>query len=457
MVTKQNTEESRIADLIEQILSGARLFLSGGQEQTFVGLKAGIEEAAKQVLNRLYPKFNDGDSANWPQVLRKAKEGSPSALQSIGFAGDPPTHPVASAIITFVGAGRTGLDVRKKFNGPPYGWPQDAIDAVLTTLLASSHLSARLNSLPLTFGDVDQKKLGQAVFRIESPVLSATQKLAIRKLFQEVGLPNFKPGNESADAIRFVDFAKAAAAAAGGDPPAPVAPAAPEVTALESLSGNDLLMALYERRDPLQAQVQVWQATGKEVARRLPAFRLTEKLVAQAIGITDQSEWSANLSSIRANRTLLDNPDPVSPVLKAAANTLRASLAEVQKSRAAMFAAQLARIGDNTAWLKLSAEKRELLLANAGASRKAAPVVDSDDQLLTALESCSLSNWQSETDALSAQFDRALATAIIETEPKAQRVKLPTETIHNDIELAAWVARSTATITAALKHGPVIL
>jgi hypothetical protein len=457
METKRNTEESRIGDVIEQILVGARLFLSGGQEQTFVGLKAGIEEAAKQVLNRLYPRFSDGDSANWPQVLRKAKEGSPTALQYVGFAGDPQTHPVASAIITYIGAGKTGLDVRKKFNGVTYGWPQDAIDAVLTTLLASSHLSARLNGLPLSLADVDQKKLGQAVFRTESPVLSAVQKLAIRKLFQEVGLPNFKPGNEPSDAIRFVEFAKAAAAAAGGDPPASVAPAAPEVTALELLSGNDLLMALYEQRDVLQVKVQTWQATGKEIVRRFPAFQLTEKLVAQATGLSDQPEWTANLSSIRANRTLLDNPDPVSPVLKAAANTLRASLAGAQQSQTAMFAAQLARISDNTAWLKLSSEKRELLLANAGASRKAAPAVDSDDQLLTALQSCSLSNWQSQTDALSAQFDRALSAAISEAEPKAQRVKLPTATIHDQSEFDAWIASSQSIVVAALKNGPVIL
>ena len=37
MVTKQNTEELRIEELIGQILAGARLFLSGGQEQSIIG------------------------------------------------------------------------------------------------------------------------------------------------------------------------------------------------------------------------------------------------------------------------------------------------------------------------------------------------------------------------------------------------------------------------------------
>ncbi len=119
MVTKQNAESLRIEDLIGQILGGARLFLSGGQEQSIMGLKEGVEDAAKQVLNRLYPKFHDGDSAKWPQVLKKAKEGSPSALEQVGFTGDPQNHPVAAAIIAFMGSGKTGLEIRKKFNASP--------------------------------------------------------------------------------------------------------------------------------------------------------------------------------------------------------------------------------------------------------------------------------------------------------------------------------------------------
>jgi len=160
MVTKQSAEGLRIEELTGQILGGARLFLSGGQELSFIGLGVGVESAAKQVLNRLYPKFHDGDSANWPQVYKKAKEGSPSALEQVGFTGDPQTHPVAAAIIAFMGSGKTGSEIRKKFNAPPYGWPQDAIDGVLTTLLASNHLSARIAGNPLTLAQVDQKKLG---------------------------------------------------------------------------------------------------------------------------------------------------------------------------------------------------------------------------------------------------------------------------------------------------------
>ena len=75
---------------------------------------------------------------------------SANALEQVGFTGDPQTHSVAAAILSFIGAGKTGLEVRKKFIGGVYGWPQDGIDAVLTTLLASNHLSAKLNGSPLS-------------------------------------------------------------------------------------------------------------------------------------------------------------------------------------------------------------------------------------------------------------------------------------------------------------------
>ena len=457
MVTKQITQEETVKELIGEIIKGASLYLSGGQDQPLIVLRVGVEDAAKQVLNRLYPKFNDGDSAKWPQVFKKAKDGSPNALSEVGFAGDPQTHPVAVAIIAFIGSGKTGAEIRKKFNLPPYGWPQDGINAVLTTLLASNHLSARVNGNLLTLQEVDLPKIGQANFRIESPVLTAVQKLAIRKLFQEAGLAKFTPGNEPTDAIRFIEFAKSVAAQAGGDAPAPYPPSAPEIIALESHSGNDLLMELYDQRDALLAKIKGWQATGKEITKRLPAFGLTEKLVAQAAGLPEQADWLATLSSIRANRSLLDDPDPVSNVLKAASNALRAKVSEAHKAHAEAFAAQATKVAEQPVWQKVPAEKRSALLSSAGAVERTAPSVTSDDQLLSALQSCSLATWHAQTDALPAQFEKAHAAAVVAAEPKAKLVKLASATIHDQTELEAWLNKSKTAIEAALKDGPVIL
>jgi hypothetical protein len=216
-------------------------------------------------------------------------------------------------------------------------------------------------------------------------------------------------------------------------------------------------MDLYNQRDALLAKIKVWQVTGKEIAKRLPAFSLSEKLVAQAVGLPEHAEWLATLASIRANRSLLDNPDPVSQLLKAVANMLRSQLAHAHKSYADSFVAETALVASQAAWQKLSEEESRALLSGAGAIERTATVVASDEQLLSALQACSLATWRAQTDALPAQFGKALSSAIIAAEPKARRVTLTVATIHDQAELDAWLSKSKSTIEAALKDGPVIL
>ena len=56
-----------------------------------------------------------------------------------------------------------------------------------------------------------------------------------------------------------------------------------------------------------------------------------------------------------------------------------------------------------------------------------------------------------------AQFDKALAATIVESEPKARRIQLPTATIHNGGETDAWLKQVKQQIEGALEEGPVII
>jgi len=179
--------------------------------------------------------------------------------------------------------------------------------------------------------------------------------------------------------------------------------------------------------------------------------------IAAPFGLPDKNAWSATITAIRANRSLLDDPDPVSNVITMVTNALRAALTHSCKTYGETFEAQTERIQNNPVWQKLSDQKQQALLASAGAVERTAPMTDTDEKLLNTLESSSLANWQSQTDALAAQFGKALANAIIEAEPKARRISLSTATIHDPAELEAWLHKSKIAIEAALKDGPVIL
>lgn len=456
--TRSDNETQRASDLTESIIRNARLFLSGGQEKTeaTLDLRVAVETAAEEVLARLYHKFTPGDSANWPTVLKKAREGSANALQNVGHSGDVHAHPVAAAILAYVGAGKKGAEIRKQFTAAPHGWPQDAVDAVLVCLLVSNHLSARYQGAPFIASEADQKRIGVADYRIEQPVLSAAQKIALRKLFQAAGLP-VKPGEEAAAAQQFLTTATALARTAGGEPPAPAIPSLTTLQALETKTGNELLQALYDQRDPLAVSLTAWKATADAIAQRRLVYERTVHLLAQAADLPEAASWSATLAAVRVNRSLLEQPDPVAPVAQELGEALRMAVSTATEGYAQAFSDSCGPLETDASWRKLPPDKRDALLASAGVVARPLPPIGTDEELVAALVRCPLPTWRSHTDALPAQFAKAHAVAVKEIEPGARRMTLPPATIHTSAELDDWLALARLLVEDGLKEGPVIL
>ena len=207
MVTRQAKEEARLDAIVGEVLSEVKVFLSGGQEIPGLMPRAAVETAAEQVLGRLYPRFAAGDSPNWPAVWNRAKEGNAAALTAVGHQGDPDQHPVSVQLLGFIAAGRKGSEIEAQFGGVPYGWPDDAIHGCLAALVVSGHLSVRLQGQQSRVSELDHRKMRLAEFRVERPVLTAPQKLRLRRLFQGAGHP-FQPGDETAAAPGYVQLLK---------------------------------------------------------------------------------------------------------------------------------------------------------------------------------------------------------------------------------------------------------
>ena len=100
----------------------------------------------------------------------------------------PKAHPVCKAILDYVGSGKKGTDIRKHFGNPPYGWPQDAIDAALIVLHTGGQVQARSGGEMIVKGKLDQKNIATAEFRVEDIKLTKVQLIAMRGLFKKVGL-----------------------------------------------------------------------------------------------------------------------------------------------------------------------------------------------------------------------------------------------------------------------------
>ena len=85
-----------------------------------------------------------GDNPNWGKVVAKARDGAPDALEAVGHGGEPTTHPVCKEVLAAVSAGGTkGTELYHKFTGSPYGWPKDAVNGAILTLLAAGQHPGR--------------------------------------------------------------------------------------------------------------------------------------------------------------------------------------------------------------------------------------------------------------------------------------------------------------------------
>jgi hypothetical protein len=152
-----------------------------------------VQDAAKACLDRLFPLFHQADFPDWHKAIERSKKGDGDALAAVGHKGDPENHAVCKAVIDYVGSGKRGTDIRKQFAAPPYGWPQDAIDAALIVLSSAGVLQARSGSEPIVKGKLDQKNIAAAEFRVETITLTKVQLIAIRQVYKAIGL-NTQPG-----------------------------------------------------------------------------------------------------------------------------------------------------------------------------------------------------------------------------------------------------------------------
>ena len=458
IISRQSIARSRIETLLGKVIAGARVFLAGGAEQAVMGLREAVEDAAAQVVDRIFPKFSVADSDKWGTVWKRAKEGNANALEALGYHGDPDKHPVANEILLYLGAGKKAAEAVKHFTGGEYGWPKDAVDAAIATLMVSGHLLARLDDKPIGIGDLDQRSVGRVTLKTAHPVLTANQKLVVRKLFTAAGL-KFAPGQEALDSTRLVLLLKDLAASAGGLPPAPEPPRPPLLTELEGLQGNDLLFRLFQESASLTTSITNWKKTAQQVAKRLPAFQTAERLAKHAVeaGLAGMDKCQADLEAVRDHRSLLDDPDPVSPVLQSVSTALRNGLREGHTHHEQVLKNETVVLESHALWGTLHESKRKSLLSSQGVVSHPVPQLSSEAEILVSLQACDIAGWKTRTAALPTRCAAALAEAIMEAKPKARRIVLPGATIETAPELEAWLCRVRETIEKALKDGPAII
>jgi hypothetical protein len=201
----------------------------------------------------------------------------------------------------------------------------------------------------------------------------------------------------------------------------------------------------------LRDKLKAWKTAAQKIGDRLPNWRLGERLV--ALGASEQQ---ADLDDLRDGRRLLADPDPLPPLISAAADTLRAKLNAAHAAWESAWQKGEQRLADDPTWAKLSPEQKHRIRQDCGLLMVEKPSVDTPQAIADALSKRSLSEWENMVKALPARIEDALAAAAALLEPKARAVNLPGALLKSEAELDDWLAKVRERINKSLSDGPVI-
>ncbi len=461
METRLHAAEQARDALVAEIVRSAVVLHGGGAEVFGEDLGEKIHTAAVASLDRLYPRFAEADHRAWGVALQRARDGSDQPLTIIGWDRPTQEHPVARETLRTVGGGARGGEVMATLKAPPYGWPQDAIAAAIVALVGGGHLRATRNGRVVSARELDQTAIKSAELRPESVRLATNQKIALRGLFARVGVDT-RSGEEEARAPGFLAELRRLAESAGGSPPLPPRPDTALLDELERLSGPEQLAAILDHHEELGRAIEYWTTLAERAKGRSDQWKLASRLARHARELPVFAELAPELDAIGANRSLLDETDPVAPLAARLATALRqAVIAHHRELQRAIEEAIRGLDGDAT-WTALDGDARAAILRETGLVVPPEPRMATDAELLGTLDERSLAAWTDAIGAVPARAAEALERAaerLAEAEPehRTTTVTLPKGTLPDETAVREWLREQEEKLLEAVRKGPVIV
>ncbi len=459
MVSRRDRAEQEVVDLFTDVVARARVFQGGGTELTTTSsLRDSVETAANRSLIRLFPKFAQGDNANWGKVITNAREGAPDALTAVGHHGELTTNAVCKEVLATISPGGTkGAELQKCFVGPPFGWPKDAVSGAVLALLAAGNIRAAQDGKEIGGPkELQQTQIGKTTFYKEDPPPPAPQRLAVRALLTAAGI-SYEPGQEGAQLPALLQQLKNVANRSGGTPPLPEEPDTDHLEALLALTGNQRFWQVAEEHERLSADLDRWRAASAIREKRETEWRDLERLLRHADGMPVAESLATAVAAIRDGRQLLDEPDPITPLLTELVSALRA---EVSQRADQLADAQRTAVTELEAWAewdKLDALDRGAIVVEAKLAPERSPDVSTESKLLESLDAIPLSAWADRISLVDSRRDLARQRAAKRLEPKSVEVKPPPATFKPGDDLTPYFDQLRASVQSHLDAGTTVI
>ena len=459
METTRKMAEAKLQELLEEAFAGVKVFQGGGNEILGNDLQEMLQEAAQNSLQRLYPQFDVADHPGWSKVYERAHKGAADALIAVGHEGEPVNNAVCKMILNFMAAGKKGMEIRSHFEAAPFGWSRDAVDGGLQVLLIAGLVKAQDDrGQTLDPKELERKAIGKTIFKTEATTITTAQRLQIRKLLQLVGL-SVKNGEELTSVPGFLQKLQDLADRSGGDAPQPEPP---DTTLLEEIrlsSGNEQLMLLYTHRETLKTYIQDWTQRGDKIEARWPAWQQLDRLSRHGADRPEAQTILAQINHLRQQRQLLEDPNPLTPLLHDLTQVLRTALNEYNQEYSTQYHQELNTLEADPHWQQMDPQQQINLLGQCSLREGDKPTiaVQTPEDVLQTLGRTPLQTLADRIAALPTRFAQVKTEVAKQQEPKSQVFQLPRRTLKTEEEVDQWIHEVNQHLKTAIANGPVIL
>lgn len=456
MGTRHGEAKKQVQVLLREIFDGVQVLQAGGSEVDGNSIAERIETAARASLIRLYRDFDTADHPGWGKVYdRASKEGGQNALEVLSYSGDAEQHPVCAAIKRYIGVSKKGSEIRDHFLAAPYGWPQDAIDGGLAILMAAGILIAYDNRNNLvTATTLERKQITQTSFKPESITIRPVDLLKIRGVLSSSGI-DCQPGEEATKLPLLAEKGRELAKRAGGEAPLPKTPDSRIFDELARHSGNAQLKHVLDEQDAIKKAIKDWADIAQRIEARRSDWALLKDLLALSRGLSFHTAIQTEVDAIVSQRSLLDDPSPVSGLIQQMVSKLRDAIKFHVQAYLARHADCLAQLQTDSHWQQLDEEQQNAILDKRKLLTLEQPALNDATAIIDSLNEVSLEQWTDRTESLASKFDSARLEAVQLLQPKLQRISLPRKTFETEADIDTWMAEVKQQILDKLNDGPV--
>ena len=457
--TQKQTAERNIRELLTECIEGSRVFQAGGSELQESTLKNSIAEAAKNAIARLYDQFDVADQTGWDKVFTRAKGGAPDALSSVAYKADAEKHPVCKAILQTVGTGMKGRDLRDKFLASPYGWPKDAVDAVVVLLIQLGHIVAQLpNHKVVGIDGFERRDIGTLHLKQETAQVGAKQRIEIRTLMVSLGI-TVKSGEELASVPALINAIKEIAESAGGDAPKPEVPDLGFLALIRQATGNDQLIETHNQISSITKLVKTWRDQAKQIDARYPQWVVLNRLLDHATGLPGVDVISISAQQIYLDNLLIADPDQVTPLVKNVTQILRDKLNNVNAAMDAAYKVADDRLEKDQNWSQLNQREKDIALDANSLHPGERPKIDtgSTERVLELLETTTFSALQDRLVAIPTRVDALVQEVAKKMSPETQFVEIANRNLDTEVDVDQWLKDMDTELKAKIKNGPIII